>query len=166
MGAAIEEGEDVTDQRSFQEQMVETYCWGCGAGNHRGLQIKSYWDGDESVMTFMPQEYHAAGPRHVVNGGIIATLIDCHATCTAIAAAYRAEGRPMDSEPPIWYATGSLQVTYLRPTPIDKPITVRARIAEVNGRKMALRCTASAGGIECAAGEVLAVRVPDDWRGA
>lgn len=144
--------------------MAETYCWGCGAANPHGLQLQSYWDGEESVAVFEPKEYHAAGPRHIVNGGIIATILDCHATCTAIAAAYRAEGRPVGSEPPIWYATASLQVTYKRPTPIDKPITVRARVEDMKGKKITLRCSAWAGDTECATAEVLAVRVPDEWR--
>ena len=82
--------------------------------NAYGLRIKSYWSGDEAVCTWDPKPYHTAGPKHVLNGGIIATVIDCHCICTAIAAAYRAEGREIGTEPMIWYATGSLQVTYRR----------------------------------------------------
>jgi len=127
------------------------------------LQIKSYWSGDEAVCTWQPKPYHAAGPMHVVNGGIIATIIDCHCVCTAIAAAYRAEDREIGTEPPIWYVTRSLQVTYLRPTPIDQPLVLRARIQEMNERTTLLTCSLFGKGEECARGKVVAVRVPSVW---
>ena len=127
------------------------------------MQIKSYWSGDEAVCTWQPKPYHAAGPLHVLNGGIIGTIIDCHCVCTAIAAAYRAEGREIGTEPPIWYVTKSLQVTYLRPTPIDQPVVLRARIKGVDERKTVLTCSLFGKGEECAQGEVVAVRVPSVW---
>lgn len=114
-------------QRAFQDQLRENHCFGCGSANEHGLQIKSYWSGDQAVCTWQPQTFHAAGPPDLLNGGIIATLIDCHSICTAIAAAYHAEGREIGSEPPVWYVTASLKVRYLRPTPIDQPVVLRAR---------------------------------------
>ncbi|HUW96592.1 MAG TPA: PaaI family thioesterase [Anaerolineae bacterium] len=99
----------------------------------------------------------------MVNGGIIATLIDCHSACTAMAAAYEAEGREIGSEPHIWCATASLQVAYLRPTPVGEPISLRARVAEMGERKIVVTCSVAAGGEECAQGEVVAVRVPPGW---
>ena len=59
----------------------------------------------------------------------------------------------------IWYVTGSLQIDYRRPTPIDREVEVRARIVEVDGRKTWLRCELSSGADMCAAARVLAVRV-------
>lgn len=154
------------DACAFQEQLSGNHCWGCGALNAHGLQIKSYWAGDEAVCSWDPKPYHMAGPKHVLNGGIIATLIDCHCICTAIAAAYRAERRAIGTEPGIWYATGSLQVTYLRPTPIDQRLHLRAQIKESKERKTTVFCSLFANGDECARGEVVAVRVPPAWRGA
>jgi hypothetical protein len=55
-----------------------------------------------------PCPERAAGPRHLVNGGIIATLLDCHGVCTALADAYRREGREVGTDPEIWYATTSI----------------------------------------------------------
>ncbi|MFQ5693447.1 MAG: PaaI family thioesterase [Nitrospinota bacterium] len=149
--------------RAFQDEFADNHCWGCGGANDHGLRIKSYWSGEESVCTWNPRHYHAAGPPNVLNGGIIATLIDCHCICTAVAAAYRAEGRGIDSEPLIWYVTASLRVSYLRPTPIDRPVTLRARILEAVPRKTVLSCSLSAQGEERALGEVVAVRVPPGW---
>ena len=48
--------------------------------------------GEEAVCTWQPQPNHTSGPPHILNGGIIAVLMDCHCICTAVAAAYRAEG--------------------------------------------------------------------------
>jgi acyl-coenzyme A thioesterase PaaI-like protein len=99
-----------------------------------------------------------------LNGGIIATLIDCHSVCTAIASAYRAENRPIGSDPHIWCVTANLNVTYLRPTPLDLPVTLRARVAEAGPKKTLVQCALYSNADECARGEVLAVRVPNSWR--
>ncbi|MCF8062484.1 MAG: PaaI family thioesterase [Deltaproteobacteria bacterium] len=151
-------------EAAIQERIPHNHCWGCGSLNPMGLQIKSYWDGDETVCTWTPEPHFMAGPTHVMNGGIIATLLDCHSLCTAMAAAYRAEGRAMDSDPLIWYVTASMNIRYLRPTPIDAPVRLRARVNTVEGKKTRLTCTLSSGGNACATAEVLAVRVPGEWR--
>ena len=152
------------EQRAIQDQFQSNnYCWGCGRDNDRGLQLKSYWLGDEAVCTYQPEDHHAAGPKNVVNGGIIATLIDCHSACTAMAAAYQAEGREIGTEPLIWCATASLKVTYLRPTPLGGPVALRARVERMGERKIVVTCSVSANGEECARGEVVAVRVPPEW---
>src|SRR5215471_20575260 len=86
--------------RAIQDDIgIDNLCYGCGPENPEGLKIKSYWDGDETVCTFMPRPSFMAGPRHVLNGGIIATVIDCHCICTAVAAVYKSEGRPIGSDP-------------------------------------------------------------------
>ena len=139
-----------------------SYCYGCGRLNENGLQIKSYWDGDETVATFQPRSYHTAIPGYVY-GGLIASLIDCHATGTAAAAAYRAEGREMGTEPPLRYVTASLQVDYVRPTPIDKSLELRAQATEIKGRKVVVEVSLSAGGEVCARGTVVAVKLPEDY---
>jgi acyl-coenzyme A thioesterase PaaI-like protein len=149
---------------AFQDQIPENFCYGCGPGNPVGLRIRSIWAGNEALCVFQPAAYHAAGPRHILNGGIIATLIDCHAVCTAIAHAYRAERRAIGSAPAIWYATASLAVHYLRPTPLDRLVTVRARVVETRLRRTTLACALSADDVECVRAEVVAVRVPATWR--
>ncbi len=148
-------------EKAFQDYYpdVLSYCYGCGRLNEHGLQIKSYWDGDETVCIFQPRPYHIAIPGYVY-GGLIASLIDCHGTGTAAAAAYRAEGRGLDSEPPLRFLTASLHVDYLKPTPLGPPLEVRGRIKEVKGRKVVVAATLSAKGIVTAQGEVVAVQVP------
>lgn len=150
---------------AFQDQIPDNLCFGCGPGNVNGLRIKSVWASNgESVCTYQPEPHHAAGPPQFVNGGIIATLIDCHAVCTAIAFAYESEGREIGSDPPIWYATASLEVRYLKPTPIETPVEVRARVVDSDDRRTQLNCTLSSRGNTCAEGEIVAVRVPAEWR--
>ena len=137
-----------------------SHCYGCGRLNEHGLHIKSYWDGEESVCTFQPRPYHTAIPGYVY-GGLITSLIDCHATGTAAAAAYRAEGRAMDTEPPLRFVTGSLHVNYLRPTPLNESLTLRAQVKEIKGRKVVVAVTLSAQDEVCARGEVVAVQMPE-----
>lgn len=149
---------------AIQDQIPHNHCWGCGTLNPRGLRIKSHRDGEETVCRFQPSPDHMAGPTSVVNGGILAAVIDCHAVCTAIDAAYRAAGRPLGSEPLLWAVTASLKIDYLAPTPIGEPLEVRARIVEAKGRKRTVACTVRSGGRECARAEVLAIEVPPAWR--
>jgi acyl-coenzyme A thioesterase PaaI-like protein len=154
---------------AIQDQIGGNHCWGCGPLNPHGLQIKSLWQGEaegqpRAICTFQPQPAHMAGPTHVVNGGILATVIDCHSVCTAMAAAYAAEGRTIGSTPELWYATARLDITYLRPTPIDQPALLEARVVAVDGKRSTIHCTLTSGGKECVRAEVVAVRVPSEWR--
>jgi acyl-coenzyme A thioesterase PaaI-like protein len=150
------------DKKAFQDHYPTNFaqCYGCGRLNEHGLQIKSYWDGEETVCTFRPRSYHTAVPGYVY-GGLIASLIDCHSTGSAAAAAYRAQGRTWDSEPPLRFVTASLHVDYVRPTPIEGPLELRSKIKEIKGRKVVISTTLSAQGEICAHGEVVAVQIPD-----
>ena len=150
--------------KAFQDYYPDdvAHCYGCGRLNLHGHQIKSYWDGEESVATFMPEPYHTAVPGYVY-GGLIASLIDCHSTGTAAAAAFRTEGRAMDTQPALRYLTASLHVDYLKPTPIDGPLELRAQVKEIKGRKVVVATTLSAKGEVCARGEVVAVQVPEEF---
>lgn len=151
------------DIKAFQDYYPDdhSHCYGCGRLNMDGLQIKSHWDGDETVASFTPRSYHTAMPGFVY-GGLIASLIDCHSTGSAAAAAYRAAGREMDTEPPLRYVTASLKVDYLRPTPMGVALELRGRVKEIKGRKVIVETTLSANGEVCARGEVVAVRLPEE----
>lgn len=148
--------------KAIQDRYPEEYshCYGCGRLNERGLQIKSHQEGDESVCIFKPEEYHTAFPGFVY-GGLIASVIDCHSTATAAAAAYRAQGRDFGSEPPLRFVTASLRVDYLKPTPIEGPLELRSRVKEQAGRKVTVETDLTVGNVLCARGEVVAVMIPD-----
>jgi acyl-coenzyme A thioesterase PaaI-like protein len=49
------------------------------------LRLKSYWDGDEAVANWRAEPHHCGGTQENLNGGIIASLIDCHSLNLAIA---------------------------------------------------------------------------------
>ena len=147
---------------SFQDQGSVRFCHGCGADNPRGLQIKSYWDGAEAIASWKAEPHHCGGSKDILNGGIIASLIDCHSLNLAIADAYRIEGRPIGSPPRIGYVTANLNVSYIKPTPIHETIELRARIKRRDGRKVWVDCALSAAGEICVTGEVLGVRVDRD----
>ncbi len=153
-------------EQSFQERYPDdfSHCYGCGRLNPDGLHVKSYWDGEESVCTFEPDPRHLAFPGFVY-GGLIASVIDCHSTGTAAAAAYRAEGRDFGSDPPLRYVTASLHVDYLRPTPMGPPLVLRSRVTEIKERKIVVETDLSAGGALCARGKLVAVKIPDTMKG-
>jgi acyl-coenzyme A thioesterase PaaI-like protein len=149
-------------EKAFQDYYADNYahCYGCGRLNPAGYQIKSYWDGEETVCRFQPSSHHISIPGYVY-GGLLASLIDCHGTGTAAAAGYRAEKRGMDSEPSLRYLTASLHVDYLKPTPLGIPLEIRGKIKEVKGRKVVVEEWILANGEITVRGQLIAVQVPD-----
>jgi len=149
-------------QKPFQDYYPDhmAHCYGCGRLNEHGHQIKSVWDGNETVSYFDPQPYHTAIPGYVY-GGLLASLIDCHGTGTAAAAAYRAAGRDMDTEPALRFLTASLHVEYLKPTPLGVTLEIRGRIKEFRDRKAVIEEWITTRGVVTVRGEVVAVQVPE-----
>lgn len=151
---------------AFQDYYPDhlSHCYGCGRLNEHGHQIKSYWaeNGEETICVFEPQPYHTAIPGYVY-GGLLASIIDCHGTGSAAAAAFRAEGRAMDTLPAQRFLTASLKVDYLKPTPLDpaRPLRLIGRIRQVKGRKVIVDIDVTVDGEVCVRGEVIAVQVPE-----
>ena len=147
---------------AFQDHYPDelAHCYGCGRLNEHGHQIKTTWRGDETVTYFTPEPYHIAIPGYVY-GGLIASIIDCHCTGTAAAAAAKRAGRDLDDDPAFRFVTASLRVDYLRPTPLGVPLEVRGSVEEVSGRKVIVHATVSAEGETCARGKVVAVQMPE-----
>ncbi|NHI90058.1 MAG: PaaI family thioesterase [Candidatus Thorarchaeota archaeon] len=135
-----------------------TFCWGCGKNNEHGLHLKSHWEDNETVAVWKPKEHHMAFPG-IMNGGIIATLIDCHGTGTANAAAHRAsENLPQH----FMFVTSGLSVRFLRPTPLNRPVMLKAQVKDFSDRKITVSCELYSGDMKCATGEVTTVRVDID----
>ena len=148
----------------FQDHMPGNVCFGCGRDNHNGLQISSYWDGEEAICVWNSEEKYQ-GWKGIMNGGILATVIDCHTMGVAMAWAYKKENRPLDSQPEYRYATGTITVKYLRPTSNLHPVELRARVTEVKGRKTVLVCDVYSNGEKTAVADVVAIRVFDGTSG-
>ncbi|HIZ98876.1 MAG TPA: PaaI family thioesterase [Candidatus Janibacter merdipullorum] len=145
-------------QDAYPDELA--HCYGCGRENASGLQLKSFWDDEETVARYSPRPEHTAMPGYVY-GGLIASLVDCHGTGSAAAAGYRAHGREQGSEPALRYVTASLQVDYVAPTPMGVELELRGRIEEVGERKVVVAQSVTADGTEVARGRVVAVLMPD-----
>jgi acyl-coenzyme A thioesterase PaaI-like protein len=141
------------------------HCYGCGRLNADGLHVRSVWEGEETVARFTPRAEHIAVPGFVY-GGLLASLIDCHAMGTASGAALRAEGRRIGEAPSPRYVTAALKVDYLKPTPLGPELELRARVLERGDRKAVIAVTVAAAGVVTVRGEVVAVRMPDSMRPA
>ena len=149
---------------AIQDRLANNHCYGCGTENELGMQIKSHFDGTESRCTYQPRPEQCAGPTQYVYGGTIASLIDCHCVGTAMAHFYGQEGREVGEGDSIWCVTGRLTVNFLAPTPIDRPVELVARIVDSTDKKAVLKCTMTSDGTPTAEGEVIAIRVPPEWR--
>ncbi|MEZ9820540.1 PaaI family thioesterase [Shewanella sp. 10N.286.45.A1] len=145
--------------QAFQDLYPEdlSHCYGCGKNNPHGHQLKSYWDDDETIALFTPKPFHTAIPGFVY-GGLIASLIDCHGTGSASAAAGRAFG---DGTQPPRFVTAALNIDYLAPTPMGVELELRGVICEVKPKKVVLDISLIAAGVTCAKGHMVAVKMPE-----
>ncbi|MEZ4670343.1 MAG: PaaI family thioesterase [Anaerolineae bacterium] len=152
----------MTQQLALQDLCMPTgKCYGCGSANPDGLQIKSYWsdDGNFVVCTFVPHPKFTSGFKNATYGGLIASLIDCHSNWTAMAFGYKAEGRQPGSQPILASVTGSLSVKYLKPTPMDEPIHLKAWVDGEVGRKTRVLCELGTAHHVTALGDSVFVRI-------
>ena len=144
--------------RALQD-IFKVHCFGCGSLNERGLQIKSHWEGDELVCRWLPQPHHIGHPGFVY-GGMLASVVDCHAIWTAMATACRDQGLALDEEgarPPA-FVTGKLSVSYLKPALITEALELRARVVDRSERRANVACRVLQGEVEVATAEVITVR--------
>lgn len=145
-------------EKAFQDQYPDEFanCYGCGRHNDQGLQIKSYWDGDETVCHFTPEAKYSGGFPGFLYGGMIASLMDCHGAATAAAAKAKAEGKPLGR-----FVTASLKVDFRAPTPIETMLEIRGKVTEIKGRKVVVNLSLSALGKLCAEGSAVMVQIPE-----
>jgi uncharacterized protein (TIGR00369 family) len=119
-------------------------CFGCGPVNPVGLKLEFHRDGDIVVSrTVLASEY--AGYRQFCHGGVVATLLD------------EAMGWALFHIGGHYGVTQELSVQYRRPVYVQRPIVLRARIVEANGKSSRLEST-----IEDERGRLLA-RATGDW---
>lgn len=146
---------------AFQDHYPDEFaqCYGCGRLNRHGRHLRSVWDGEESIARYTPKSFEVAIPGFV-NGGVLASLIDCHGTGTAAAAAYRAEKRAMGTLPAHRFVTASLHVDYLSPTPLGRELEIRGRVESLEGRHVTIGATIAVDGRVTVRGRVVAVEIP------
>lgn len=116
-------------------------CFGCGAANEKGLQIKSFVEGDEVVAEWRPEEFHQAF-EGILNGGICGALLDCHSNWTATHHLMQKSGA---ATPPST-VTADFHVTLQRPTPMDALLKLRAHVVESTEDRAVVDATLEANG--------------------
>jgi acyl-coenzyme A thioesterase PaaI-like protein len=133
-------------------------CFGCGADNREGLQIKSLEEGDEVVARWKAKPHHHAYPGYL-NGGIASALIDCHSAWTASVAECREKGIDLSSSPEafpsLW--TRAMTIEFLKPARIDAHIELRAKLAHKGSKSRKVLCSLYADGEKCVTAEVTLV---------
>ena len=145
-------------ERALQD-VLKVHCFGCGALNAHGLQIKSYHEVDELVCRWRAPPFHIGYPGYVY-GGTIASIVDCHAIWTAMDDHCRATGHDIASGAlPFAFVTGKLGVSYLKPAAIDTELELRAHVADKSERKTIVACRVLQSGVEVANAEIVTVRV-------
>jgi acyl-coenzyme A thioesterase PaaI-like protein len=128
--------------KSLQETYgSETRCFGCGPANEKGLRIRSFPEGDEVVATWKAEPHHLAF-EGFVNGGIVGALLDCHSNWTA---AYHLMQETGATAPP-FTVTADFHVRLKRPTPIEEPLHLKARVVESAGDRAVVDAELAAGG--------------------
>jgi acyl-coenzyme A thioesterase PaaI-like protein len=131
---------------SLQEKYApESTCFGCGPANPKGLHVKSFPRGGNTVAHFTPEDYHEAFPG-VLNGGIIGTLLDCHSNWTA---AWHLMVRAGSEIPPCT-VTAAFAIKLLRPTPSKETVELEAKVVESSEERAVVEATLSANGKVCA----------------
>jgi acyl-coenzyme A thioesterase PaaI-like protein len=121
----------VDDRVSIQESMYpELTCFGCGHANPDGFHLRSYREGDVIIGEFTPRPEHDNG-FGFLNGGIIATVLDCHGA--AVVQSEAAE-RGWEAAPgaPVPFITAGFDVKFLRPTPLGPPLRLTAHPVSVH----------------------------------
>jgi acyl-coenzyme A thioesterase PaaI-like protein len=115
---------------SIQDRFfTDAPCFGCGPGNAKGLRLKSFAAEDNAVRaSFQPWPEHDNG-LGFLNGGIIATLLDCH---SAAAVVLGAEQRGLVPDGTLQYVTAGIDVRYLRPSPLREPAELIARLVSAD----------------------------------
>ena len=146
---------------SLQERFAPAgRCFGCGPANSAGLHIASRPSADDPavlVARFEPRPEHEAFAG-VVNGGILGTLLDCHANWTATWHLMQARG----ADRPPTTVTLEYSVRMRRPTPSNAPIDLRAWVVDSSDDRATVEAEISSGGTVTATGRGVFVAVRPD----
>ena len=136
------------------------HCYGCGRCNPQGHHLKSYLVGQESVATFVADGKYSGGVPGHAYGGLVASLLDCHGTASAAAFQWSIDnpGRTDVGSLPR-FVTGSLRIDFLKPTPLQRELRLRATLERAEGRKVWVKLSLSNDELLCATGEMLAIRL-------
>ncbi|HEX4189732.1 MAG TPA: PaaI family thioesterase [Marmoricola sp.] len=150
----------MTEPLSLQEQYFpDLPCFGCGPRNAKGLRLRSHLVEDGLVVaSFTPWPEHDNG-LGFLNGGIIATVLDCHSAAAVTHEAYE-QGWPALPGADLPYVTAGLDVRYLRPAPLNETVALFGRVLASSESEITAEAWIEWDGKQRARGEALWKR----WR--
>jgi uncharacterized protein (TIGR00369 family) len=101
----------------------KNHCFACGRDNADGMHLKFFLDHEakRAVCEFKLSRKYTGPPGHA-HGGIIATILD------------EAMGK-VNRFRNVLALTSSMEIRYLKPVPLGKPLTVTGYEQSVEGRK-------------------------------
>jgi len=104
-----------------------SHCFGCGPANPQGLRLVFTTDRSDpehlTATAHTQLDRHHEGPPGYLHGGLIATLLD---------EAMSKLNRPLH----VLAMTRHMEIDYLRPVPLYKPLVVTSRHLRREGRKL------------------------------
>ena len=101
-----------------------------GRRDEYGMRIRSY-PYEDGLICYWQADERFHGFDGIVNGGIVGTLFDCHATWVAVKHFMETQGL----ERPPTVATVALEVQYKLPTPTQTPLELVARVVDSSARR-------------------------------
>jgi uncharacterized protein (TIGR00369 family) len=106
-----------------KDHPIQNKCFACGPGNEHGLQLEFFFDEDaRTAFCHFNLAVKFQGPPGHAHGGIIATILD------------EAMGK-VNKLRNVIALTKAMNVEYLKPVPLGKPLTVTGQEQRVEGRK-------------------------------
>ncbi len=105
------------------QQPSSRMCFVCGVHNVAGLQIRFFNDGSNACRADVVIGQQHQGYPGVAHGGIVATMLD------------EAMGRAaMSGNTERFMFTAKIEVRYRQHVPLDRPLTLSARLEKDRGR--------------------------------
>ena len=104
-------------------KLEDNNCFACGNANPVGLNLSFYRQG-EYVCSDITVERNYEGWENMAHGGIVSTLLD---EVMSWAVLYFRR---------IFFVTRTIKIKYLRPVPLYRLLTVKARLIEGQNRRI------------------------------
>ena len=134
----------VSTKSSIQEWLYpELTCFGCGHANPHGFHLRSYQGGNLIVAEFNPRPEHDNG-FGFVNGGIIATVLDCHGAA-AVMWEVSQRGWKDATGMAAPFLTASFNVKFHRPTPLGPAVQLTASPESIDPSQIIVRSELAVG---------------------
>lgn len=102
-------------------------CLGCGPDAEQGYHLQVRREGDEMVAEHVFETRHSGAPG-IAHGGAVATVVDDVLGFMLYVALVPG-------------VTRKLEVEYLKPVLIGVPYSIRAKVDEIDGRKLWFSCS-------------------------